>query len=286
MPSFSILCVNLGNLEIKYFDEKYKNKLASRNVERRITRRIRKLQPDIVVYQESIGCLEYIGKDPEHPQIRRMLGEDYTIVTDKRSQFDGIAVKISAGRILGCKPRHYLQNKHTERQGNACDRDFSSQVAAIQLTDGFTFDLACFHLHNINVECRVNTLFNMFIGNPNKNKPALLQQRNILIAGDFNLDPWRQDDRSVQVFKEITARGWDGCEIRFHNRIGMDSLPELTSIFPFFSRTIDLAASNFATGILDTLGITPGTERLDGGKGCDHHALFGRLEYELPAELI
>ena len=279
MSSFSILCVNLGNAEIKYFNEEDKNKLASRNVERRIMRRIHKLQPDIVVYQESIGCLEYAGKDPERPQIRRLLGEDYSIVTDKRSQFDGIAVKISAGRILGCKPGHYLRYKNTERQGTTCDKDFSSQVAAIQLNDGFTFDLACFHLHSTNVECRVNTLFNLFIGNPNKNKPALPQHRNILIAGDFNLDPWRQDDRSVQVFKEIIARGWDGREIRFHNRIGMGGLPELTSIFPFLSRTIDLAASNFATGTLDTLGITSGTERLDGGEGCDHHALFGKLEY-------
>ena len=279
MPSFSILSVNLGNAEIKYFEEKYKNKLVNRNVERRIMRRIRKLQPDIVVYQESIGCLEYDGKDPERPQIRRLLGKDYSIITDQRSQFDGMAVKVSAGCILGCKPGHYMRNKHTERQRNACDRDFSSQVAVIQLTDGFTFDLACFHLHSTNVECRVNTLFNMFIGNPNKHKTALLHERNILIAGDFNLDPWRQDDHSVQVFKQITVRGWDGREIRFHNHLGQDRLPELTSVFPFLSRTIDLAASNFASGMLDTLGITPGTERLDGGKGCDHNVLFGRLEY-------
>jgi hypothetical protein len=281
MPSFSILCVNLGNAEVKYFNEKYKNKLVNRNVERRITRRIRKLRPDIVVYVESIGHLEYAGKDPEKPQIRRMLGKDYSILTDKRSQFDGIAVRVSAGQILGCKPGHYLRNKKTERQGNTCDLDFSSQAAAIQLKDGFTFDLGCFHLHSTNVECRVNTLFNMFIGNPNKHKGAILHDRNILVAGDFNLDPWRQDDRSVQMFKELIARGWDGREIRFHNRKGGDDLPELTSIFPFLSRTIDLAASNFASGSLDSLGVTPGTERLDGGEGCDHHALFGRLEYEL-----
>ena len=257
MSSFSILSVNLGNAEISYFNEKDKNKLVSRNVERRIMRRIHKLQPELVVYQESIGYLEYAGKDPERPQIRRLLGEDYSIVTDKRSQFDGIAIKISAGRILGCKPGHYTKNKHTERQGNTCDKDFSSQVAVIQLNDGFTFDLACFHLHSTNVECRVNTLFNMFIGNPNKHKAAVLHERNILIAGDFNLDPWRQDDRSVQVFREIIARGWNGREVRFHNRIGKDGNLELTSIFPFLSRTIDLAASNFATGSLDTLGITP-----------------------------
>ncbi len=281
MPSFSFLSANLGNAEIKYFEADYKNKLVNRNVERRILRRIRKLQPDIVVYQESIGCLEYAGKDPEHPQIRRLLGEDYSILTDKRSQFDGIAVKISDGSILGCKPGHYKRNKQTERQGNACDRDFSSQVATIQMSDGFTFDLACLHLHSTNVECRAETLLNMFVGNPDKHKGALLHNRNILFAGDFNLDPWRQDDHGTQVLKDIIGRGWDGREIRFHNRKGRDGLPELTNIFPFLDRTIDLAASNFATGTLDTLGITPGTERLDGGIGCDHHALFGRLNYEL-----
>jgi len=210
-----------------------------------------------------------------------MLGADYTIITDERSQFDGIAIKISVGRILGCEPGHYVRYKRTERQGNACDRDFSSQVATVQLTDGFTFDLACFRLHSLNVECRVNTLDDMFIGNPNENKPALLQDRNILFGGDFNLDLWRHDDQSVRVLKDIIARGWNGSEIHFHNRIGTDGLPELTSVFPFFSRTIDLVGSNFATGTLDTLGITPGTERLDGGEGCDHHALFGRLTYTL-----
>ena len=105
MSSFSILSVNLGNAEISYFNEKDKNKLVSRNVERRIMRRIHKLQPELVVYQESIGYLEYAGKDPERPQIRRLLGEDYSIVTDKRSQFDGIAIKISARAHPGLQTR-------------------------------------------------------------------------------------------------------------------------------------------------------------------------------------
>ena len=52
MSTFSILCVNLGNAKISYFNEKDKNKLVPRNVERRIKRRIHKLQPELVVYQK------------------------------------------------------------------------------------------------------------------------------------------------------------------------------------------------------------------------------------------
>ncbi len=279
MAGFSILCANLGNAEIKYFNDNQQNKLVSRLVEWRLARRIRKLKPDIVVYQESIGYLEYIGKDPKKPQIRRMLGDEYSIVTDKRWQFEGIAVHTSSGDIMGCKPGHYMRNKRTERQGNACDQGFATQIAAIRLKDGFEFELGAFHIPSTNVHCRANTLINMFVGNPNKNKPPLLQHKNILVAGDFNLDPWRQDDISEQEFRRIIARGWGSRKFRYHNRLGADGLPELTSIFPFISRTIDIVASNFANGTLDTLGITPNTQRLDGGRGCDHHALFGWLEY-------
>jgi endonuclease/exonuclease/phosphatase family metal-dependent hydrolase len=281
MPSFTILCVNLGNAEPRYFNERHKNKLASRLTEWRLRRRIRRLQPDIVVYQESIGRLEYLGRDPKHPQIRRLLGDEYSIVTDKRSQFDGIAVHTSAGVILDCKSGHYKRNTRTERQGNACDRDFSAQAATIQLKDGFTFDLGAFHLHSTNTDCRVNAMLNTFYGNPAKNQPPLLRERNLLIAGDFNLDPWRQNDHSEQVFRDLLTGGWAGRSLEVHNRLGADGLPELTSIFPFLNRTIDIVASNFALGTLDTLGITPGTRRLDGGRGCDHYALFGQLEYRL-----
>lgn len=280
MPSFTILCVNLGNAEARYFNDRYKNKLASRLTEWRLRRRIRRLQPDIVVYQESIGRLEYLGRDPKHPQIRRLLGRDYSIVTDKRSQFAGIAVLTRAGLILGCKQGQYKRNPRTERQDNACDHDFSAQAATIQLKDGFTFDLGAFHLHSTNADCRADSLLNTFNGNPAKKQPPLLHERNLLIAGDFNLDPWRQNDRSEQVFRDLLAGGWAGRSLEVHNRIGGDGLPELTSVFPFISRTIDIVASNFALGTLDTLGITPGTKRLDGGRGCDHYALFGRLEYK------
>jgi endonuclease/exonuclease/phosphatase family metal-dependent hydrolase len=281
MPSFTLLSVNLGNAEARYFNEHQKNKLVSRFTEWRIQRRIQRLLPDIVVYQESIGCLEYAGRDPKYPQIRRMLGRDYSIVTDKRAQFDGIGVHTSTGVILGCKPGHYRRNPRTERQGNPCDKDFSAQAATIRLNDGFTFDLGCFHLHSTNADCRVNSLLNMFTGNPNQKKPPVLHEKYILIAGDFNLDPWRENDRSEQSFRDLMGRGWYGRKPNYHNRKGKDDLPEVTSRFPLLNRTIDIVASNFAGGTLDTLGMTPGTRRLDGGYGCDHLALFGQLEYRL-----
>jgi endonuclease/exonuclease/phosphatase family metal-dependent hydrolase len=282
MPSFTLLSVNLGNAEARYFNERQKNKLASRLTEWRLQRRIRKLRPDIVVYQESIGCLEYAGRDPKNPQIQRLLGADYSILTDNRSQFDGIAVHTHAGAITDCMAGQYRLNPRTEQQGNACDQGFSSQAATIRLKDGFTFDLGGFHLHSTNTECRENTLLNMFTGDANRQKSALLQGKRILIAGDFNLDPWRQNDRSEQVFRDVLARGWEGRKLTVHNRHGTDGRPELTNLFPLLDRSIDIVASNFASGTLDTLGITPGTKRLDGGRGCDHRALFGSLDYTLP----
>ena len=279
MPSFTLLCANLGNAELKYFNPRQMNKLASRLLEFRLGRRMRKLSPDIVVYQESIGHLEYQGRKPRRPQIRRMLGSGYSIVADKRWQFEGIAVKTSVGRILGCRPGRYLRNRRTERQGNLCDIGFATLAASIRLLDGFEFDLAAFHLHSVNVLCRVATLDNVFLGSPQEDRSPMLLNENILIAGDFNLDPWRENDNGERSFRAHIARGWAGRPIIYHNRMGADGLPEPTSIFPLVRRTIDIAASNFARGTLDTLGVTPGTRHLDGGRGTDHRALFGELEY-------
>lgn len=280
MSTFSLLCANLGNANLKYFNPRQMNKLVSRNVERRIARRIHHLNPDIIVYQESMGHLEYLGRDPQQPQIRRMLGGAYSILADKRFQFEGIAVKTSVGRIVGCKPGAYKPNPRTEKQGNLCDTGFGTQVATIRLRDGFTFELAAFHLHSVNVLCRVATLDTVFRGNPQENRPPMLQSENILIAGDLNLDPWRENDNGEQSFRAHIARGWAGRPITYHNCLGADGLPEPTSIFPLIRRTIDIVASNFARGTLDTLGVTPGTRRLDGGRGTDHRALFGVLEYQ------
>jgi len=279
MPSFTLLCANLGNADLKYFNPRQMNKLTSRLVEFRLGRRIRRLKPDIVVYQESIGHLEYHGRKPRLPQIRRLLGSSYSIVTDKRWQFEGIALKTSAGRILGCRAGAYLRNRRTEHQGNLCDIGFATQTASIRLADGFEFDLAAFHLHSVNTLCRMSTLDNVFLGSPPENRSPMLLNENILIAGDFNLDPWRENDNGEQTFRAHIARGWAGRSIHYHNRMGKDGLPEPTSIFPLVRRTIDIAASNFARGTLDTLGVTPGTRRLDGERGTDHRALFGTLEY-------
>jgi endonuclease/exonuclease/phosphatase family metal-dependent hydrolase len=279
MPSFSILCANLGNAEVKYFNPNQLNKLVSRSVEQRITRRIHRLNPDVVVYQESIGYLEYQGRDPELPQIRRILGSDYSIVADKRFQLEGIAIKTSVGCILGCRPGNYKKWSQSETHGNACDEGFGNLWATIRLKDGFEFELAAFHLHSTLARCRVQTLMNMLIGNPAKLQKPLLHHPNLLIAGDFNLDPWRQDDPSERIFRFIIGRGWRDRPLKCHNRLAADGKPYFTSIFPFLSRTIDMVWSNFAEGELDALGATPITKRLDGGRGCDHLALFGTLNH-------
>ncbi|HEY59829.1 MAG TPA: endonuclease/exonuclease/phosphatase family protein [Anaerolineae bacterium] len=275
---FSVLCANLGNASLKYFNDTYKNKLASKKLEKRLTRRIKKLNPDIIVFQESLGFLEYLLRKPRKPQIRRLVGKQYSIVVDSRFQFEGIAVHTKIGKIIGCKKGKYKKNKRTEAQGSQCDNGFATQAATIRLKGGFQFDLVNFHLHSTNVFCRVNTLINVFAGNLKENRQPLIKQQWVLLIGDFNFDPWRYEDKSTHIWKKQFKKGWAGSALHYYNRLSEDGLPELTSIFPFLSRTIDFAVSNFAIGTLDTLGVTTDTKRLDGGKGCDHRALWGLIQ--------
>lgn len=275
ISAFSLLCINLGNADLKYFSEKHKNKLASRRVEGKIARRIARLKPDVVVYQESMGYLEYEGCDPQKPQIRRLLGNSYSIISDNRWQFEGIALHTDIGTIEGVRSGGYEKNPRTEKQGSECDAGFASQIAVITLKNGFQFELAAFHLHSLDVYCRSRVLRSIL---GSKQSQYQAQLPHLLLAGDFNFDPWRFKDPSIETWHALTRNGWQGRPFHYHNRLAADGLPELTSQAPFLNRTIDFAVSNFLVGTLDTLGTTPGTKRLDGGSGCDHRALFGQLK--------
>ena len=271
---FTLLCVNLGNADLKYFNDRHRNKLVSRRVEGKIARRIAHLSPDIVVYQESIGHLEYTGRDPLKPQIRRLLGDEYSIIADNRFQFEGIAVKRTTGIIEGVEPGAYAYNPRTEIQGGECDDGFASQVVTIVLGDGTMFELAAFHLHSLDVYCRARVLRSILGNVPT---PSKLKSNNVVLAGDFNFDPWRFVDPSIETWHALTRTGWQGRPFHHHNHLAADGLPELTSQALFLNRTIDFVLSNFLIGTVATLGTTPGTQRLDGGSGCDHRALFGNL---------
>jgi hypothetical protein len=114
----------------------------------------------------------------------------------------------------------------------------------------------------------------------------------VLLLGDFNLDPFRERDASVDVWDDHIG---ERRRLRLLSGPSEHDPPYFT-LFPFESaqvdptgslpinvelgdlagaRTIDhIVASPGLTGTCTTLGEAPGTERLEGPRGgLDHRAL-------------
>ena len=82
------------------------------------------------------------------PQIRRLLGNSYSIISDNRWQFEGIALHTDIGTIEGVRSGGY-EKIHAQKNRSECDAGFASQIAVITLKNGFQFELAAFHLHSL-----------------------------------------------------------------------------------------------------------------------------------------
>jgi len=284
--TFSVLTANVGNLSIGCMD--VLNKLCYKDVEQRITNNIKLLSPDIVALQEVLApwqC-ENVKTNNKNkvcyekqlvPQVRRLLGADYTIACNDRAknQFECIALKSSIGTIAGCEPGQLCNVARTGAEVKGCDNGFTVSAATIRLMDGFTFDLVNFHPQSSNAECRAKMISLAFEGN--QNDPALIQQENVLLMGDFNVDPWRDQDASTQAWDNFFTKGWGGRQFHYHSGIVEKDPPYYTSFLFYRKRTPDFIVSNFAKGTCQVLGESPNTSRLDEGSGADHRAIFGQL---------
>ena len=84
---------------------------------------------------------------------------------------------------------------------------------------------------------------------------------------------WFFDDTQI----EVTGKHFEAASMNYNGDIAEKQPPYPTLRYPFLARTYDHVASNFLTGVCQVLGESPGTERLDGGRGCDHRAVYGIL---------
>src|SRR5690606_35001111 len=144
---------------------------------------------------------------------------------------------------------------------NECDDGFTISAATIELENGFSFDIVNMHPNSINENCRTETILKAF---EDTGYSKIINSKYILVAGDFNLDPWRQNGKSVAAWKQIFNKGWSSKNFIYHNPFSSDSLPIKILYIPL-RRTYDYVLSNFCEGVLDVLGETRNTKRLDGG---------------------
>jgi endonuclease/exonuclease/phosphatase family metal-dependent hydrolase len=253
-------------------------------VERRVVRNLQALRPDVVAIQEALP-LWMCEKQRWHlpgsacrgndglSQVRRLLGPDYSIVCERRNAFECVAIHTSAGEILGCDRGALGETDRFERQPAGC-RDSVSIMAATVRVKGRTFDLVSAHAENRSPACRLAAIRQVF------EPGGLVREDKALIMGDFNQDPWREeDDESIRYWRQQV--GTEGSSGYYYHSGSAERQPPYPTIrYPFFARTYDHVLSNFLSGVTQVLGESPGTQRLDGGWGMDHRAVYGRLSFQ------
>ena len=282
---FTVLTANVGNLDPRCLP--YYMKLCRGDVEARIAKSIQELHPDVVAIQETLPhwmCESWpviipgstCTAQPDVPQIRRLLGPDYTIVCEARNGFECIAVRVDAGDFLGCDSGELCETDRMDRQGDGCRWNVAIMAATVRVK-GQVFDVVNAHPESRSAACRLVSIRQIFenTGQPN----SLVREEQVLLLGDFNMDPWREDDVSSRYWRKMVGRS-AGSEYAYHSGIAEQQPPYPTLRYLSYVRTYDHVVSNFLNGTTQVLGESPGTARLDGGKGMDHRAVYGFLSWQ------
>ena len=276
----TVMTVNVGNTSPLCWP--YFGKLCRRAVETPIARHLQALHRDLVAIREALPpwmCENrrltppgsVCAGSPDFPQVRRLVGADYTIICEKRNAFECIAVRTGAGPILGCEPGALYHTDRFERQAGDCRHSMSIMAASVEI-EGHTFDVVNAHAENRSPACRLAPIRQIF------ESDGLVQEARSLIVGDFNLEPWREDNPSIHYWRQQTSIDKESRYV-YHGGIAEHEPAYPTLRYPFFTRTYDHVIGNFLSGITQVLGESPGTTRLDDGWGMDHRAVYGRLTF-------
>ncbi len=272
---FSVLTANVGNLSLKCRKKKYN--LCEAKIERAIAKRIRHHKPAIVALQEINynDTPQEKWADYQNTQARRLLGNDYTIITDSTYYHTCVAIHVDHGGFPGCsKGAYYPAAARTiSFAPDPFDKFCVSSVPAY-LGD-FEFNIVFAHFSSRSVTWRVNAIRSIF-KTGNGVRPLASGKYN-LIVGDLNFDPFRTSDSSAREWNKYAGLPDASKPYRHHARQDKSQRPEATHQFLWRSFTLDHIVSNFAEGESVVLGLTDGTNRLDGGTGMDHYAVLGHL---------
>lgn len=284
--AFRVLSVNVGNLdEVRGGpcpSYPYIGALCSSSQEAILAERIAEIRPDIAVINEVVDarrCTEdtWAG-DPNHictgaperepyQQARRLMGEGYTISCDDIQHFDCVAVRTERVTMEGCaEGEQCIDGSETPAHPEACATigGHTSVSRVIARVDGVELVIVIAHPKNaISADqdpCRLAQYQQIF--------EQLVDGRPALLAGDFNMDPYRYPElfpSSVYWHTQV------GAAQRFtaHNVV----LPQPTPTFLGVA-TIDYVLSDFAVGGCQVLGESADTTRIDApADTMDHRAV-------------
>ncbi len=228
---------NVGNPDSD--EPHYPLRLRDTVYEEYVAETIEEWEPDVIALQEVLPphtCEEFVETDErrtcfEHelraPAVRRLLGDDYSIVCDARLQVECIGVHVELGVIVGLEPGGLalmgaetppLPGPSCNYAAGECNQDLcdaESTVSAIDVDSRYG-PLRVVHMHPNASGFTGDGIF--YLGNTCR---ALQVEQGFALApddvptlmlGDWNFDP---DNR---VLYEPEGRVWDqhvGGEARF-----------------------------------------------------------------------
>jgi endonuclease/exonuclease/phosphatase family metal-dependent hydrolase len=269
-----VVQANVGNINGACAPQVFK--LCQRPVERRAARALRARDPDVVGFEEILPertCRDHPATAPTNlcsaprsprSQVRRLLGRGYAVSCASRLHYECLAVRRHAGlRTTRLRTRPLVDD---------CDPGFTLDRAALRV-HGRPVALLVAHPDSMDVPCRARQLRDAF---------ATLPRRGpVLALGDWNLDPYRERDASVRVFRR--ARRHLGLRLATGRRFSLlpgSSMGDPTGREldhgastigpPFGRRTIDHVLVRGFAGRCHV-------RRVDGGGGMDHRAQVCRL---------
>lgn len=193
-----VVLANVGNVNVPgCADQVFK--LCLRPVEARAASALRALRPDLAGLIEVLPpdvCAQAPSSNPASlcagpppqpaSQVARLLGADHPQACDDRFAWDCIAVA-PGGRVA-------LRDWRTRPAVAACaDDGFTLAHGTVRIA-GWPVAVALAHPSSTDAACRAAALRDLFAALP-AHGPAL-------VLGDLNLDPYREDDASVAVWRE------------------------------------------------------------------------------------
>ncbi len=289
--SFSLLQANVGNLAFSCRDYAYK--LCDAGIEDAVRTSIQAIHADVVALQEvstPAQCAELDESDTtkvchvshaagQPEQARRLVGAGYTIACSTRYSYECVAVRSTFGAIEGCADGTTCVSARTALPTPTCDDGFTVSSVLVRPRNGVPFTVVNGHppsgFTKAAVACREDQVRRIF--EDVAPDVALVANERSIVTGDFNLDPYNDDEASVATFRRHVGPSGAPTRFHYHSGIAEHAPPYPTGFTVATTRVLDHVASDFAIGTCKTLGEAPGTARLDKGEGTDHRALLCAL---------
>jgi hypothetical protein len=295
-----VLTYNIGNGNGN--EPNYPLRLSYQAYEDHVAGLLQALAPDVAFLQEVLPpqfCSAFEETDPARtcfdaanrpPPIRRILGDEYTVVCDARIHVECIGVRKSLGSIRGIAPGDFvLEGAETpalplptcnyaagECSNASCDQEATVSAVTVDTALG---PLRIVHAHPNAAgtagpdgaydgePCRYPEIQQIFVGTSETGGVPLASEQQTLVGGDFNFDPDRfASMREVALWREHVGEGKRFSDHNPKDPASGEYYPTRPAGLPV---TIDRVVSTWLHGSCTVHGSNnltsadPMTERLD-----------------------